>query len=77
MANAQVKKVNTNGFKGIASSVKRFWGGPKDVKIFFVVKFNKNFHSLEGWESKMIQKNVNRIKGDSAGVIARFNVEAG
>ncbi len=77
MANAEVKKLNTDGFEGSLSSVKRFWGGPKDVKIFFVVKFDRNFDSLEGWEGKMIQKNVDRIKGDSAGVTARFNVDAG
>ena len=48
MANTEVSKISNSEFEGSFSSIKRYWGGPKDVKIFFVVQFDKPSASLNG-----------------------------
>ncbi|MGN6420012.1 MAG: GH92 family glycosyl hydrolase [Pseudobacter sp.] len=77
MANVDVRKVNDHEIEGSFSSTKRYWGGPKDVKIFFVMKFDKAFDALDGWNGVKPLKNINALKGDSAGMTASFNIKAG
>jgi len=77
MADAVVKKVNEKEFEGSFSSVKRFWGGPKDVKVYFVVQFDKATKSLDGWQGTKLINAITELKGDSAGVSAKFDVKAG
>ncbi len=77
MANAAVKRVSPTEFEGSFSSVKRYWGGPKDVKIFFVVQFDQPWQSLNGWKGKSHQKDIAQFSGDSLGVTARYDVKAG
>ena len=77
MANAEVKKINDKEFEGSFSSVKRYWGGPEDVKVYFVIQFDKATGSLDGWKGKTLLKNLSELKGDSAGVSAKYNVKGG
>lgn len=77
MADAEVNKVSNTEFEGSVHSTERFWGGPKDVKIFFVIQFDKPFESLKGWKGQDHIDNVNEISGDSAGVAALYGVNAG
>ena len=77
MANVDVRKVNDQEIEGSFSSIKRYWGGPKDVRIFFVMKFDKAFEELDGWNGVKPLKNIDVLKGDSAGMTAAFNVKAG
>jgi predicted alpha-1,2-mannosidase len=77
MANAAVKKINDREFEGSFSSIKRYWGGPKDVKVFFVVQFDKAAKSLDGWKGKALLYNMTELTGDSAGVSSKYDVKAG
>lgn len=77
MANAAVKKVSNKEFEGSFSSVKRYWGGPKDVRVYFVVQFDKAAGSMNGWKGKSILKNISELNGDSTGVSAKYDVKAG
>ncbi|AHM62235.1 alpha-1,2-mannosidase [Flammeovirgaceae bacterium 311] len=77
MANADVKQVSNTELEGSFSSVGRYWGGPKEVEVYFVVQFDKPFSALRGWKGKSILENANSVQGDSAGVAAQYNVEAG
>ncbi|ACU02983.1 GH92 family glycosyl hydrolase [Pedobacter heparinus] len=77
MADAELKKINNREFRGSFSSVKRYWGGPKDVKVFFVVQFNRDVDALDGWKGKDLLKNIAALQGDEAGVSAKYNVKAG
>lgn len=77
IANASIKKINDKEFEGSISSVKRYWGGPKDVKIYFIVQFDKAAQSLDGWKGTDLLSNITSIAGDSAGVAAKFSVKAG
>lgn len=77
MANADVKKINSKELEGSFSSIKRYWGGPKDVKLYFVIQFDKPFKSLNGWKGLQQLSNISTLKGDSAGVAAMYDVKAG
>jgi predicted alpha-1,2-mannosidase len=77
MANADVKRVSNTGLEGSFSSVKRYWGGPKDVKVYFVIQFDKPFLSLKGWKGRSILNNATSVQGDSAGLAALYAVKAG
>jgi predicted alpha-1,2-mannosidase len=77
MANASVKKVNNNEIEGSFSSVKRYWGGPKDVKVYFVVQFDKPARSIDGWNASTLLPNLSEWHGDSAGISAKYDVKAG
>ena len=76
MANADVKNISDREFEGSFSSIKRYWGGPKDVKVFFVVQFDKP-NQLNGWKGNKHKKNIDHISGDSVGVAAQYDVKAG
>lgn len=77
MENADVKKTAANEFEGSISTTKRYWGGPKDVKIFFVVQFDKPFSHLNAWKGEKHEEDIRELKGDSAGVSAWYDVRAG
>lgn len=77
MANADVKKINNSEFEGSFSSIKRPWGGPKDIKVFFVVKFDKPYSSLDGWSDGKLLNDVSAISGYNAGVSSVYNVKSG
>jgi predicted alpha-1,2-mannosidase len=77
MANADVQKINNTEFEGSFSSVKRYWGGPKDVKVYFVIQFDKPANALNGWKGSGLLNDIASLKGDSAGVAAKFTVKAG
>lgn len=77
MENADVRKINNTEFEGSVSTTKRYWGGPKDVKLFFVVQFDKPFKTLNGWKGKKQLKDITELAGDSVGVSANYEVAAG
>ena len=77
MTDANVKIVRNTELEGSFSSVDRYWGGPKEVKVFFVIQFDKPFDSLKGWKGNNILENVNSVQGDNTGVAALFDVKAG
>lgn len=77
MANADIKKVNATEIEGSFSTVERFWGGPKDVKVFFVATFDKPFQQLDAWSGKQRRKDITEIAGDSTGVASIYEVQAG
>lgn len=49
MTDARVTKVTDKEIEGEVNTTGRFWGGPKNVKIYFVARFDKPFEKLDGW----------------------------
>lgn len=76
MVNADVRKISDHEFEGSFSSVKRYWGGPKEVKVFFVIRFDQPY-VLNGWKGDEYFRDIDGIAGDDAGVSAQYDVEAG
>ena len=77
MTDAAVKKINDKEIEGSFSSVKRYWGGPKDVKIYFVIQLDKESKSLDGWKGNELLSSINQLNGDSVGIAAKYDVKAG
>ncbi|MGZ3979555.1 MAG: GH92 family glycosyl hydrolase, partial [Flavisolibacter sp.] len=77
MANVDVKRINDKELEGSFSSVKRYWGGPREVKVYFVVQFEKSVKSFNGWKGKQLFENIQQLDGDSVGISARYDVQAG
>jgi len=77
MTHAEVKQTGSASYEGSFSDVGRLWGGPKDVKVFFVVEFDKPFKTLNGWDGKKQFNDIKEIKGDNAGVAPQYEVKAG
>ena len=77
MVDAKVNKVNDQELEGSVSTIKRFWGGPDDVKVFFVIQFDKPFNELKAWKGQQHLNNISSVEGDSAGVSAIYDVKAG
>lgn len=77
MSNAEIKRMSDRELEGSFSSVKRYWGGPKDVKIYFVVQFDKSAKSIDGWKGTQLLNNISELNGDGTGVAAKYDVKAG
>src|SRR5690606_31494731 len=69
--------VSSTEIEGSFHTTGRFWGGPEDTRIFFVIRFNRPFDQLDGWQGETLLTDINSVRGDSAGVAARYRVKAG
>ncbi|MFT3682182.1 MAG: GH92 family glycosyl hydrolase [Ferruginibacter sp.] len=77
MADAKISRIGNNSIEGSFSTIKRYWGGPKDVKIFFVLQFDKPFKSLSAWEGNKIKNDINEAGGDSLRIGAEYDLSKG
>ncbi|MFC4872191.1 GH92 family glycosyl hydrolase [Negadavirga shengliensis] len=77
MKNARVRKISDREFEGSFSSVDRYWGGPKEIEVFFVVQFDEPYRGLGGWKGKELFTGIEEILGDSLGAVAQYEVKAG
>ena len=77
MENAHITKVSNTEIEGWFSSVKRYWGGPKEVKIFFVIRFDKPFNHLDAWQGVNQQQNIATASGDSLALGATYTLKKG
>ena len=50
MTDAEVRQTGPAELEGSVSTVGRLWGGPEEVKIYFVMHFDKPFDRLDSWE---------------------------
>ena len=63
MVNAQVHKTGASEVTGSFDTKGRFWGGPDNVKIYFVARFDKPFDSLDGWADQEKFTNISELQG--------------
>ena len=49
MTDAEVTKVSNTEIEGSVNTTGRLWGGPDNVRIYFVMKFDHPFDRLDGW----------------------------
>jgi len=77
MTNAEAHRISDTEIEGSFSTVDRYWGGPKDVKIFFVARFDKPFTKLQSWKGAKFSRDVNEASGDSLTLGALFNLDKG
>ncbi|MBC9797025.1 GH92 family glycosyl hydrolase [Sinomicrobium weinanense] len=77
MENARILRSGKNAIEGYFSTTGRFWGGPRDVKVFFAAEFDRPFKRLDGWKGKERHRDIREISGDSTGSAAMYDVKAG
>jgi predicted alpha-1,2-mannosidase len=77
MENAEVKQISDTEIEGSFSSTKRYWGGPKDVKMFFVIRFDKPINGMEAWKGSGYAENVHEVSGDSLVIAAAYHLSKG
>ncbi len=77
MENAKVQKISNTELEGSFSSTERYWGGPKEVKIFFVIQTDKPCKSFNGWKGHNFLQNIETLEGDSAGITLDYDIKAG
>lgn len=75
--NAIVTRVNAQEIEGSFHSTKRFWGGPSDIPVFFVVQFDKPFQSLNAWQKGKEKMNIVNVSGDSLTIATEYAMSAG
>lgn len=68
MTDALVNKVSNTELEGSVNTTGQAWGGPDNVRIFFVMQFDKPFESLDGWADTAIFTNISQLKGKSGSI---------
>lgn len=63
MVNAHVYKSGADELTGYFDTKGRLWGGPDVVRIFFTVRFDKPFESLNGWAGEKRLENIQELQG--------------
>lgn len=77
MKDARIEKVNDREIVGSFSTVNRYWGGPLDVKVFFVIQFDKPFQSLNAQSGSQVLTNIASASGDSLVLSALYDLQKG
>lgn len=63
MNDCRVSKVSDTEIAGSVNTTGRFWGGPEDIRIFFVLRFDKPFEQLHGWNEHTELPDVTSLQG--------------
>jgi predicted alpha-1,2-mannosidase len=63
MTDARLTKVSDTEVEGSVNTTGRLWGGPKNVRIYFVARFDKPFERLDGWNDGQNFQNIDSLAG--------------
>lgn len=66
MSKAMVHKVNQKSLEGSFVSTGRMWGGPNEIKVFFVVEFDTEFNQMNGWRDNVNLPAIDHLEGPSS-----------
>jgi predicted alpha-1,2-mannosidase len=65
MTKAHVNQVSNSELEGSFVSSGRMWGGPKEIKVFFVIQFDKPFNQMNGWNDAVNLPAISELEGPS------------
>jgi len=77
MTDARVNKVSDTELEGSVNTTGRAWGGPDNVKIFFVMQFDLPFETLDGWADTVKSANILQLTGKPGSTPRRKDWEWG
>jgi predicted alpha-1,2-mannosidase len=93
MTDARVIRISDTEVAGEVNTTGHQWGGPKNVKVFFVAQFDKPFEGLDGWAGQDKYPDITQLIGKTgttpklkersyldaptSGVLANYSVKAG
>ena len=75
MKNAAIMQLSETAICGEFSTTDRFWGGPDDVRLFFVLDCNRPIKSIDAWNHKGLIPSTEGINGDQAGLVLSFDLD--
>lgn len=65
MCNARVRRVGEHEIEGSFDTYGRHWGGPENVRVYFVVRFDRPFDRLDGWVGTRRYSGIDSLEGSS------------
>ncbi|MEH6682556.1 MAG: GH92 family glycosyl hydrolase [Sediminicola sp.] len=65
MTDAKVAKVGDREIEGSVNTTGRLWGGPDNVRIYFVVQIDRPVRELNGWIGDQRQMDISHLNGAS------------
>lgn len=68
MVGADVRKVNDYEIEGSVNTVGRLWGGPENVKIHYVVRFEKPMLQMNGWDNETAYRDIQKLEATGGAV---------
>ena len=68
MTDARVKRLSNTEIEGSFNTTGRLWGGPENVRIFFVAHFDHPFEELDGWSDTCRYYNISELTGSNESV---------
>lgn len=93
MTDAEIQRVGDREIQGSVNTTGRLWGGPDNVRIFFVIQFDRPYEKLEGWKGAEKYSEIDHLKGskesvprnpgwsyrdaETAGFLANYNIKQG
>jgi predicted alpha-1,2-mannosidase len=63
MNDAQITKVSHTEIEGSVNTTGRLWGGPENIRVFFVMRFDKPFEQMDGWVDKDRLSDIHTLQG--------------
>ncbi|MDR1925511.1 MAG: GH92 family glycosyl hydrolase [Planctomycetaceae bacterium] len=66
MNSAKVTKISNTEIEGSVNTTGRLWGGPDNVRIFFVIRFDKPFEALSSWNDNIVAQNISEFASTNA-----------
>lgn len=71
MTDARVNRVNNREIEGSVNSMGRLWGGPKNVKIYYVMQFDRPFTRLDAWDDQQILTGIDSLRARNGKPVPR------
>lgn len=66
MNDCRVRKSGNSEIIGSVNTTGRFWGGPDNVRIYFILRFNKDFERMDGWRDTAQFTDIASLQGINA-----------
>jgi predicted alpha-1,2-mannosidase len=60
---AQITKVSDTEIEGSVNTTGRLWGGPENIRVYFVMRTDKPFEQLDGWVDKDRLSDISALQG--------------
>ena len=73
MRDAVLNKVDEHTVEGHFMTTDRFWGGPDEIGLYFVLKSDAPITDAESWTAKWREPDPWIVTGDGAGMLLRFD----
>ncbi len=75
MNKARLHRLSDTCILGEFVTTDRFWGGPDNIPLFFVLECNRPFLSADGWNETGILPDAEQVAGDAAGMVLNFDLK--